>query len=188
MHSKAIFEVSIELRILMGALTRLSARAIDDAMSEHKIGLTGLQYGILRALSYQTFTLSDLSRKFVMDPSTLVPTVDTLERKGFVERGKDPSDRRRTPLLITEQGQSVLGSIGFLQMDDGFARSVEAMGEDRARQLLELLRELMRTIPEGEAMLTEMQTHLHAHRHAVNQDDDSTAPGCYRPTVTDKNE
>jgi DNA-binding MarR family transcriptional regulator len=34
----------------------------------------------------------------MLDPSTLVPAVDALERKGLAMRGQDPNDRRRNPL------------------------------------------------------------------------------------------
>jgi len=76
--------MSVEIRILASILARVAGRSIEDRFSAHNADISGMQYGILRTLAHQSYTLSELSRRFVVDPSTLVPVIDALERKGLV--------------------------------------------------------------------------------------------------------
>ena len=79
----------------------------------------------------------------MLDPSTLVPAVDTLERNGYVRRTKDPKDRRRTPLEITGQGTALLAQFPMLDEQDALVKALGQMSDDHQQQLLTLLRELV---------------------------------------------
>lgn len=46
-----------------------------------------------------------------LDRSTTADVVERLMRKGLLERSRDPSDRRRNTLRLTEQGQSLLAEL-----------------------------------------------------------------------------
>jgi DNA-binding MarR family transcriptional regulator len=46
----------------------------------------------------------EVSERLLLDPSDLVSLVDILERAGFVERRRDPADRRRYALEVTRAG------------------------------------------------------------------------------------
>jgi DNA-binding MarR family transcriptional regulator len=117
---------------------------------------------VLRALRRQAFTISELSPIVMVDPSTLVAVVDALERKGLAVRGRDPHDRRRVPISITEQGVEATACPPFMNpfadADNPLLNSINAMGPERARQLLELLREMVRHLPEGEEILETVST------------------------------
>ncbi len=143
----------------MAMISRLAMRHHEEQFGA---GISGLQYGILRVLSLNSFTLSELSKKFVLDPSTLVPVVDALELKGLVRRGKDPHDRRRTPLSITDSGTATLNHVPLSHEDDVFYKSVAKLGEERAHLLVALLRELISSLPDGEVMLQEITTRIQA--------------------------
>lgn len=54
---------------------------------------------------------SDLARALTLDRSTMVAVIDQLERRGLVERRKDPEDRRRHALHLTDQGQQFLAAV-----------------------------------------------------------------------------
>lgn len=148
--------MSVEIRIMTGFMMRTTVRALDEHLERNHAPITHLQYGILRTLTHQPFTLSELSRKFALDPSTLVPVVDSLVKKGFVERGHDPNDRRRSPLAVTEAGQAVMTCVRELPEDDLMVQAMRTMGEAKSRQLLEGLREIIAHMPEGAAMLAEI--------------------------------
>ena len=79
----------------------------------------------------------------MLSPSTLVPAVDRLEREGLVMRGKDPSDRRRTPLTLTDAAVRVLDAIPPAHPDDRITLGVSRMDGARAMQLRDLLHELL---------------------------------------------
>ncbi|MBH1935811.1 winged helix-turn-helix transcriptional regulator [Streptomyces sp. AV19] len=54
----------------------------------------------------------DLSRLLNLDPTTMVALVDELEGNGHVERRRNPADRRRYILRLTDEGRAVLGAAG----------------------------------------------------------------------------
>ncbi|MBK8032480.1 MAG: MarR family transcriptional regulator [Chloroflexi bacterium] len=163
MTETTLFGTTIEIRILMSMIARLSMRDMEEQIEQADLGISGLQYGILRALQGQPFTLSELSKKFILDPSTLVPVIDALERKGFVTRGKDPTDRRRLPLNITEAGTALLNRIPLAHENDMLYVCMNELGADKAQSLLTLLREVMQHLPGGVEMLRDVTTRIQAY-------------------------
>lgn len=159
MDTPELQDLAREIRVTMAILTKMSHQSIEQRLNEHDIGVNGLQFGILQMLHFQPYTISELSRKFMLDPSTLVPVIDALEKKGFVRRGKDPNDRRRVPVSLTEQG---IHLVGRCPRDENgmLVRALEQLGDEKARLLLGLLRELMRQVPDGENILSEVAERL----------------------------
>lgn len=160
MNEPDIAHVAREARILLGIISKLSEHNLESRIAAVEPGMSRQQVGMLHMLHMHPHTISELSRKLLVDPSTLVPVVDALERKGYVERGKDPTDRRRTPLLLTEDGAALLGRIPHTDENDVVVRSLRDLGEDHTRQLLMLLREMMRRMPNGEEILNEVSMRL----------------------------
>lgn len=143
-------------------IARMAHASFEQRLSESDLGVSPVQFGVMRSLCRGHLTISELSRKFVVDPSTLVPVVDSLERKGYVLRGRDPQDRRRVPLSLTEDGQQLLRRSVPVNHDDPFFTAVKAMGHERAEQLSGLLQELLSAMPEGEAIVKEVTNRLDA--------------------------
>ena len=135
------------------------------ALADKSISM--LQYFILRALSHRQQTISELSQQMMVDPSTLVPAVDALERKELARRGHDPNDRRRTPLSLTEKGAQMVSGPPcdnpFASEDNPLLNSLRAMGGERAQQLLALLRELVSHLPEGKEILQKVSSRVRMH-------------------------
>jgi DNA-binding MarR family transcriptional regulator len=156
-------QTGFEIHILSSLVHRMIVRSIESKLNMLGADVSVLQFGILHALYHQQQTISDLSRRFIFDPSTLVPVIDALERKGYVERGRDPADRRRTPLSLTPSGQQVLMSAPLVHDSDEMIASLSAMGDDKAADLLALLRELISRLPNGEDLLSEVQLRVSAH-------------------------
>lgn len=130
------------------ALVSIAAKAILSSMekrlaAEH-LGITSLQFAILQNIFHQgPLTITEISRVRLLDPSTLVPAADALERAGLARRVKDPKDRRRTPLEITQAGRDLLTRIPVLMEEDALARSLTNIGEEDQQQLQRLLRALV---------------------------------------------
>jgi DNA-binding MarR family transcriptional regulator len=159
---KDFFMMTVEIRILTSVMTRIASRSIEERFNAHKADISGMQYGILRTLAHQSYTLSELSRRFVVDPSTMVPVIDALERKGLITRGRDPNDRRRVPLSLTDQGTALIQNMPFVHEDDVLFKTLDNMGEEKSRQLLNLLREVVKGMPEGEEMLQSIGSRLYS--------------------------
>ena len=165
-------EDAVELRMMIFILTKMIARRGEQRLAELGLDLSWMQMGILRALWSSPKTPSELSRHFMIDPSTLVPVIDALERKGYVERQKDPRDRRRTPLALTVSGHDVTGQMGWMGEHEPFADAIKSLGEDKTKQLIALLRELFHQLPESEEHLHNMEDRLRAFgAHARKSDE-----------------
>jgi DNA-binding MarR family transcriptional regulator len=59
-------------------------------------------------------TIADVRRRLNLTPSTLTSLADRVERDGYVERRRHPSDRRTVLLALTESGEKAyLGEKSF---------------------------------------------------------------------------
>ncbi|WP_280166693.1 MarR family winged helix-turn-helix transcriptional regulator [Priestia aryabhattai] len=69
------------------------------------------QYGVLLFIEENPYSSQkDISDNLQIDRTTMVSHIDHLETLKFVERTKNPNDRRSYSLLITEKGKEVLNS------------------------------------------------------------------------------
>ncbi|MCR6598735.1 MarR family transcriptional regulator [Bacillus halotolerans] len=69
------------------------------------------QYGVLLFIEGNPYSSQkDISENLQIDRTTMVGHIDHLEALGFVERTKNPNDRRSYSLKITEKGNDVLDS------------------------------------------------------------------------------
>ncbi len=132
-----------EIRILASILSKIATRDVEQRLQAGGVNISGMQYGLLRLLRDHPYTSSELSRKMMLTPATLVPAVDALERQGFVERGRDPHDRRRTPLVVTDAGRTLLERVPIIDNDDALVQSLIAMEVNQRQQLLAALRVLV---------------------------------------------
>jgi DNA-binding MarR family transcriptional regulator len=66
-------------------------------------------WGVLNVLDAEgEITQQALGVSTAIDPSSMVATIDDLEKRGLVERRQHPTDRRAHALHITEAGQETL--------------------------------------------------------------------------------
>jgi DNA-binding MarR family transcriptional regulator len=78
-----------------------------------------------------------------LNPTQMVFLVDELEGRGFVERRRNPADRRSYALYLTPSGRDVLSKIhqaGLVHQ----ARFGASLSESEQEQLTELLRRIAR--------------------------------------------
>ncbi|MBB4824781.1 DNA-binding MarR family transcriptional regulator [Sporosarcina luteola] len=69
------------------------------------------QYGVLLFIQENPYSSQkDISENLQIDRTTMVSHIDHLETLGFVERTKNPNDRRSYSLIITTKGKEVLDS------------------------------------------------------------------------------
>lgn len=97
---------AIELmRRLMGlnhALERVSSRM------EAALGVTAQQRMILRCLGrYPGMTPGQLAAQLHVDPGTVSASLRRLEKKKLVVRRRDPRDKRRVSVALTERGRAL---------------------------------------------------------------------------------
>lgn len=147
--SDAILSIAEEIRILSIVVSKAARRDLEQRLAEAGVGIGALPFAVLRVLKHQAMTMSEISRAMHMAPASLVSAIDALEGAGLVIRGKDPLDRRRTPLSLTEQGSALLKRIPVTTHQDELVRSLAALGDEQAQHLLSFLRYLVHHMDDG---------------------------------------
>jgi DNA-binding MarR family transcriptional regulator len=92
---------------IMQSLRRIF-KAIEDYSHEvsEKFGITGPQLWALKTISQnESLSLSDLSERMYLHPSTITGVIDRLEKKGYVRRNRDQVDRRVIYVQLTTEGK-----------------------------------------------------------------------------------
>jgi DNA-binding MarR family transcriptional regulator len=126
-------------------LKKLGFKAKAKAMDAYEeIGANPYQYAVLVALSEDHHeTQGALADALGYDRGQMVGILDELEEDGYVERRRDPDDRRRQLVSITPDGRKILTRLRALSRkldDELFA----PLSEDERARLHELLLKLGR--------------------------------------------
>lgn len=149
MSEDQIYPAAIEIQLYAALLLKFFSQALEERLQLHGQKVSSLQHGVLRMLQFETLTISEISQRMGLDPSTLVRAMDSLESKGLAERGRDPKDRRRNPITITETGRNLVTAVPVIASEDDTFQALQSIGEEATLQLRDLLRELIQEFPEG---------------------------------------
>ncbi|TQM43851.1 DNA-binding MarR family transcriptional regulator [Pseudonocardia cypriaca] len=88
---------------LAGNVARAATRTLWRSLAEHGLGLS--QHAVLVAIhDFGPLAQVEIADRLDLDRSQVVGFVDALERHGFVTRTRDPRDRRRMLVSMTEAG------------------------------------------------------------------------------------
>ncbi len=90
-----------------------------------------------------TMTLGSLAREMFLDKSTASRVVETLERKGHVERKVHPDDARAVAIGLTAEGRNLHRKIEKRLVDEE-RRLIAHLEPDVRRAATELIRDLAR--------------------------------------------
>jgi DNA-binding MarR family transcriptional regulator len=123
----------------------LKSRRLSEK-SLKKLGITFPQFGALLNLSAQdNITQKELAERMDTDTTTIMVICDSLEKKGLLERRKDPTDRRVNRLIITPKGRSVFGK-SFPLMMERYKFFSEAADQKHIEAILPILEQLYSAI------------------------------------------
>jgi DNA-binding MarR family transcriptional regulator len=140
-HDDMVAETEGLLRKLLHGLKQDLIHGAEDCGTK----LTRLEYTILHILSDAAVvdtTITNISVLMDVEPPTLVAAIAKLERKKLVSKTRDPNDRRRMPLVITPAGKALTRKI-LEPMNRSFANVFANIGEQKGRQFLNLLKEII---------------------------------------------
>lgn len=115
---------------------------IERWFSAQKIGITPLQFGVLRNIAKQDKTLNELARCMTFKPPSILPSIDFLESHGYVMRRNDPKDRRKIHLVATPKGRRIVERVTSCRKPDPLGAAFRKMGSRKKKQLIALLMEL----------------------------------------------
>lgn len=156
MRNTEYARLAFQIRSFAVIGAKLMVQDLEGRLAKHLPGVSGPQFGVLHILSCNPSTIRELSDHLMLAPSTLVPIVDRLESEGLVVRGKDPDDRRRTPLMLTEHARQMLALVSPVDTHDKLCNALNALGVEKSRQLSRLLQELIRQLAPEHDIVTQV--------------------------------
>jgi DNA-binding MarR family transcriptional regulator len=127
---------------LLSQLGHRSASVFADLIAS--IDLTPPHSGILRAIALEPGRSQQaLSGQLGLLPSRVVAYVDELEDRGYVERRRNPDDRRLHALYLTAAGKRIMTKIGELgrQHETLMTAGLDSAQRGTLRQLLSIVAE-----------------------------------------------
>lgn len=130
------------MAFLLSQIGHRSAAVFTDLIAS--IDLTPPHAGILRAIAAEPGRSQQaLSGQLGLLPSRVVAYVDELEDRGYVERRRNPADRRLHALHLTASGKKLMSKIGELgRRHDGLLTAgLDAKQRDTLRDLLTTIAE-----------------------------------------------
>lgn len=109
-----------DARELQNALSKL-VRAYQfrdrNRICYHDVSVTQC-YAISALISNKAMTAKELAAKLYLDKSTTSRAVDSLEKKGYIQRTLDPNDGRARILEVTEKGRELHARIEQDQVNE----------------------------------------------------------------------
>lgn len=126
----------------------LLAKAYQRAHSEFKsllrpFELTNLQHLVLEGLWYnQGVTATDLSKLLILDKATLSGILDRMIESGWVQKKRDPKDKRIFRLFTTSKADSVKEKLINLRIQAN-EKLLSKFTQEECTVLKRLLRDLV---------------------------------------------
>jgi DNA-binding MarR family transcriptional regulator len=115
------------------------ATAVKKLSTEDVLGIKLRQLTVLTYLRYRGPALQQqLCETMWLDPNNCVLLLNELEELGYIERRRDPSDRRRHMVDLTEAGRTALenGERAQESLEDQVFASLSEQERDKLRSLL----------------------------------------------------
>lgn len=153
------------LGFVLGDASRLIRKRFD--LRARELGLTRAQWRVIARLRRREgINQRDLAEILEIENITLTRHIDRLEEKGFVERRRDPADRRAWNLYLNDKVQPVLDRMRELSAITR-GEALKGFSEAETEQLIDQLLRIKSNILEldrledepGEAELVAGGTH-----------------------------
>lgn len=125
---------------MLAPLIREMIAAEQPVLEAH--GLTMWEYNVLVALDRAPMrTQSALAELIGADKTRIIPTLDGLQQRGYIERQRDPNDRRVHVLTATKSGRAVKDAVQTA-IQRGEERWLGQLSSDDRRVFLRVLAQL----------------------------------------------
>jgi DNA-binding MarR family transcriptional regulator len=97
----------VQIATLLARVGGAQANALTSLLAP--LGLRPKQFGLMNVVALADGpSQGEIGAAMGIDPSGLIATIDDLEGRGWLERRKDPRDRRRNVVVLTEAGTAKL--------------------------------------------------------------------------------
>lgn len=131
-----------DLAAMLAPLLRELIAAEVPVLQAHDLSMWG--YVVLTALDESPVrTQAALAEAIGADKTRIIPTLDELQTKKYIERRADPDDRRVRLLAITESGRKVKDKVQT-DIQRGEERWLAVLSAEERRVLVRALQEMTR--------------------------------------------
>jgi len=128
----------------MGVIMRLRRNAFRKAMGRH--GVTLPQFFLLKVLGVRgEMTVTEVAQCMMVAVPTASRMIDKLCARGFLERRKDPANRRLTLVRPTRKGRGAVRSLGEIHKEE-LLRMMEDFPAEELESLVRQLEDLVRRL------------------------------------------
>jgi DNA-binding MarR family transcriptional regulator len=136
---------------ITGRIVRLASLFLQAFEESHvaavpEVGMNGSDFGVLsplrRAGEPFELTPTELARHRMITSGGMTAALDRLERRGWIVRVPNPNDRRGSLVRLTDAGRVAIDRAMDLHAETE-QRLVSALGDDDARELQRILRQLL---------------------------------------------
>src|SRR4051794_21187929 len=136
--------------LLLALLGQDAMRRLRDAPTAHN--LMPRKFQLLGLLDGGPMGQRELGQAMATDPSILVTLLNPLEADGYIERNRDPADRRRHVVTLTAKGKRQLERAAKAQREaeDAIFAGLSTQQRDQLRDLLIALRDSRGAAPDAE--------------------------------------
>jgi DNA-binding MarR family transcriptional regulator len=105
-------------------------------------GMTWPQFGALFNLVEQdNITQNQLSEKLLTDANTTMVLCNSMERKKWITRNRDPADKRVNKIVVTEEGRKVFKQVYPLVLEE-YRIFTSAIPEKEIKSVFPILSQL----------------------------------------------
>ncbi|OBG29189.1 MarR family winged helix-turn-helix transcriptional regulator [Mycobacterium sp. E3198] len=129
-----------DLAAMMGPLVREMVAAEIPVLEAHGLSMWG--YVVLSALDRSPVrSQAALAEAIGADKTRIIPTLDDLQNRGYIERRPDPDDRRVRLLALTDAGRAAKDA-AQQDIQRGEERWLGGLSAEDRRVFLRVLRQL----------------------------------------------
>ena len=130
----------IDLLFLLNQSAHAFAAQVGEALAD--IDLSVREYCVLMKAAEGEYTQNAVAEMAMLDKSTMVTTLDNLERRGLAERRVSDADRRARIVAITSAGAKLLEA-GSEAYNAAVAKSLEGLSPSEGEAFIEALQHLV---------------------------------------------
>lgn len=130
----------VDLSFLLAHASHVMATRMTAAFEG--TGMTPRGYCVLSHAMSGEYTQTEIAKMSDLDKTTMVITLDELERAGYAERQPSPSDRRARIVTVTPAGAAAVAA-GHRIADQVHREALEALPPDRRQAFVDSLATLV---------------------------------------------
>lgn len=105
-------------------------------------------HALMALMQEQPLAQGVLSNRLSLEKSTVSRLLSGLEKRGWIERDRNPDDRRIVEVALTEAGKQTAESL-FTARQSKFDRVMQAIPEEQQTKVVDALKILVRAIHES---------------------------------------